>query len=389
MSTSSATRSGNTASLDPDVLAALEREQSFLLRSLDDLDAEFQAGDLDEHDHNNLTDDYTRRLAEVTRSIDEQRTAFEAVDTRLSAKQRWLTIGVVVVLAVIAGMLLARASGFRSPTGALSGDIRQSSSGLLSEADTLTREGRLPEAIEIYTEVLDVAPGNVEALTYRGWLTARTGDEAAGLVDLTEAVAVDPDYPDARVFSAILLDNSQRFDDAAEQLTAFDALDPPDVMQQLVTNFSLRESVAAGQIKQRFEPGQQVDLSEIAATPDTVARAGALLSQLGDVVLAQATFDAVLGEDPDQVIALVGKGQLARDAGLFELSPEIAMDALASLDRAVELAPNEPAVRLYRADARAAQGDPDGARSDLAEVDPATLSPDLSALYEVLTAELG
>ena len=64
-------------SLDPDVLAALERERDFLLRSLDDLDAERAAGDLDTSDHAALADDYTRRLAEVARSIDEERTAFD------------------------------------------------------------------------------------------------------------------------------------------------------------------------------------------------------------------------------------------------------------------------------------------------------------------------
>jgi tetratricopeptide (TPR) repeat protein len=381
-------KTGQGPSLDPDVLAELERERSFLLRSLDDLDAEFEAGDLDENDYEGLSDDYTRRLAGVARSIEQERNAFEQVDNKLSNKQRIITVIAVAVVAILAGVLLARASGFRSPADSATGDIRQSSSGLLSEADTLTREGRWPEAIVVYNEVLQVAPGNVEALTYRGWLTSRVGDNAGGLIDLAEAVSVDPTYPDARVFSAILFNGEERFDEAAEQLETLDSLDTPDEMLGLISASNLRASVAAGQIKERFDPGQQVDLSQITATLDDAARAGALLSQLGDFLLAQAIFDAVLNEDPQQIIALVGKGQLGRDPGLFAESPEIAANALGALDDAVELAPNEPVIRLYRADARAAQGDAEGARVDLLVVDRDSLSADLQALYDRLTEAL-
>lgn len=380
-------------SLDPDVLAALERERDFLLRSLDDLDAERAAGDLDTSDHAALADDYTRRLAEVARSIDEERTAFDQVDTKLDTRQRVFTVIGIVVLAVLAGVLLGEASGFRSPDDSVTGDIRQSSAGLLAEADTLTREQRWPEALEVYDEVLDVAPGNVEALTYRGWLTARLGDDETALLDLSEAVAVDPTYPDARVFSAIVLDNQLRFTEAAAELAAFDSVDPPEAMLMLVEQFDLRVSVAAGQINQVFsplEPGETVDLSQIDASLDVIARAGARLSQLGDIVLAQATFSAVLAEDPEQLIALVGKGQLARQAEITDLNPELASEAMQALNEAVRLATSqdEPVIRLYRADARLAQGDDDGALEDLEAVDRDVLSPDLQALYDQLARSL-
>jgi len=378
----------SAASLNPDLLAELEREREFLLRSLDDLDAEHDAGDLDETDHMGLSDDYTRRLAEVSRAIDQERVAFAAVENRLSTRQRVITIAVVLVVAILAGLLLARASGFRNPNDTVSGDIRQSSAGLLAEAETLTFEGDWPEAILIYDEVLDISPANVEALTYRGWLTARLGENEAGLVDISEAVAVDPDYPDARVFSAIVLDDLQRFGEAAEQIQAFDQLDPPDEMLFLVESFNLRANVTAGQITQTFTPGEPIDLDQITGTLDDVARAGAVLSQVGEVVLAQRAFDAVLAEDPEQIIALVGKGQLARDVSLFEIEPQIAADALAALDDAVRLAPDEPVIRLYRADARVVQRNPDGARSDLQAVDRDALSPDLQALYDSLEAML-
>jgi len=379
------------ASLDPDALAELEREREFLLRSLDDLDAEYHAGDMDEVDYAGLNDDYTRRLAEVARSIESEQTAFAQLDNKLSGKQRTVTIIAITAVAIVAGLLLARASGFRSPADSVTGDIRQSSTGLLAEADTLTREGEWPEAIEVYNEVLDVSPGNAEALTYRGWLTARLGDNESGLLDLVEAVQVDPELPDARVFAAIVYDDLQQFEQAAEQLAVLDTLDTPDEMLGLIQASNLRASITAGQIKQKFdpiEPGDVVDLSQVVGTLDDVALGGALLSQLDDLLLSQATFDAVLAQDPEQVVALVGKGQLARRPGIVEASPEIAADSLQKLDDAVRLAPDVPVIRLYRADARAIQQDLDGARTDLLAVDRDELSPDLQLVYDELEASL-
>ena len=204
---------------------------------------------------------------------------------------------------------------------------------------------------------------------------------------------MDPEYPDARVFSAILLDDEQRFIEAAAQLAVFDSIDPPEEMLALVEQFDLRVSIAAGQIKQIFdplEPGETVDLSGIGGSLEDVARAGALLSQLGDIVLAQATFDAVLANDPQQLVALVGKGQLARQLSKAE-HPEIVARSMQALDDAVLLASpdEEPVIRLYRSDAWAAQGDFDAALEDLQVVDRDALSPDLQALYDQLAAVLG
>ena len=48
--------------LDLDELARLEEERKFLLRSLDDLEREHDAGDMDEADYQTLKDDYTEML---------------------------------------------------------------------------------------------------------------------------------------------------------------------------------------------------------------------------------------------------------------------------------------------------------------------------------------
>lgn len=375
--------------LDPDALAELEQEQAFLLTSLEDLDAELAAGDLDHEDHAQLDDDYTRRLAEVTRAIEERRQAFADADTRLNGRQRFLTIVGVLILAVVAGVLLARASGFRSPTDSVTGDIRQSSTGLLAEADTLTREGRWPEAVVIYDEVLDVSPANTEALTYRGWLTAQLGDPDAGLEDIDEAIAIDPAYPDARVFRAILLDGRQRFDEAAEELAVLDGLDAPDEILDLVDGFGLRASVVGGQIVERFgAQGTVIDLGEIDAPVDDVVAAAVVLLDL-DPELSLRVFTAVLEVDPDNFTSLVASGNLQTNPAIVAADPEVAALGLEKLDRALELQPEANQVRLSRASARASLGDVDGAASDLALVDVTALPPELTGVYDALIAEFG
>lgn len=375
--------------LDPDALAELEREQAFLLRSLDDLDAEREAADLDDHDYAELSDDYTRRLAEVTRALEENRSAYAELDTKLNRGQRVLTIAGIVIVAVLAGVLLGRASGFRSPNDSLSGDIRQSSTGLLSEADVLTREGRWEEAIGVYDEVLDLSPANAEALTYRGWLTNRLG-EGDGLGDLDEAVAVAPDYPDARVFRAIVLDDQQRFSEAAADLAVFDTLDPPAEIVGIVEGSNLRASIAAGQLVQGFgaAPGE-IDLDEINAPLDDVVGAGAILLEVGDTTLALRVFDAVLGEDPDNIQALVATGNLQTQPEIIAVSEATGQIGLSRLDAAVELVPGDPQVRLVRARARADLSDPDGARSDLVMIERDSLPEALQPLYDELAGRLG
>lgn len=376
------------SALDPDAVAELEREQAFLLRSLDDLDAERDASDLDEHDHAQLNDDYTRRLAEVTRALDENRAAYAALDTKLNRSQRILTVAFVVIVAVIAGVLLGRASGFRSPNDSLSGDIRQSSTGLLSEADVLTREGRWEEAIEVYDEVLDLSPANAEALTYRGWLSNRLG-ESNGLDDLDEAVAVAPDYPDARVFRAIVLDDEQRFADAAADLAVFDTLDPPPEILGIVEASNLRASIAAGQIVQRFgATPDEIDLAEIDAPLDDVVAGGAILLEIGDTSLALRVFDAVLSEEPDNIQALVATGNLQTRPEIIAVSEETGRVGLARLDAAVDLLPDDPQVRLVRARARIDLDDPDGARADLLVIDRDLLPEALLPLYDDLSDRL-
>jgi hypothetical protein len=232
--------------VDPDRLAELEEERRFLLRSLTDLEHEREAGDLDDHDYTELKDGYTARAAAVLREIDQGHATLSARPPRRWGRTLLIAAGVVVV-AIAAGLAVARWSGQRLPSDSSSGDIAESVNTLLIEARGLqTTDPR--GAIEKYDEVLKVQPDNAEALTYRGWMLVTVGSAAVergvtggdqlvarGEAGIDQAMAVAPDYADAACFKAIT--RFRFYGDAAGAKPAVDrcvAANPPQVVLGLV-----------------------------------------------------------------------------------------------------------------------------------------------------------
>ena len=373
------------ARLDPDRLAELESERDFLLRSLDDLDAEHGVGDLDDVDHDELRDDYTRRAAEVIRAIDEEREAFAAAPTGMSTSQRVMSFVAVVTIAAVAGVLLARAIGFRSPSGELTGGIRQTTAGLLAEADTLTREGRWGEAIDVYDDVLEQSPANLEALTYSGWVTWSQFGDPSGIERILDAQAVDPTYPDALVFGALAARGEGDFEAAAASIAKLDELDelPPQI-EQLVVSANLRAEVAAGALaEQAADSG--VDVAATGLDLNLAAQGAAILDSQGQLTIALEAFSQVLDQDPENRVALIGLGRrLGATPDIAVQSPASAAEGLALLDRAVGLDADDAEARLWRGIARGTQGDTQGARADLDVLRAVDLGPNFAPLLAEL-----
>src|SRR5205823_14476609 len=104
----------------------LDPEREFLLRSLDDLEVERAAGDIDEKDYLELRDAYTARAAEVMRAIDETRHVIDDEErpVRRRRMQRAVAAATLVVLvAVGAGALVASMAGERTPGQQVSGSV--------------------------------------------------------------------------------------------------------------------------------------------------------------------------------------------------------------------------------------------------------------------------
>jgi cytochrome c-type biogenesis protein CcmH/NrfG len=231
--------------LDPDSLAVLEEQRSFLRRSLVDLELEHDAGDLDADDYQTLRHDYEKRLASVDRTIDEGKAEFAATRAPRRRGRTALIVTLVLLFAIVCGFGVARSAGRRDVNGTITGDINETA----RERNTncLNLAPKNPQgAIGCYTDVLKDAPNNVEALTYRGWIRILNQD-TSGLSDLRQAVMTDSTYPDVHAFLAIVLFQTGCVSDAAAELARLDALHPSPLIQQQIDSFGLRDQIKQAQ----------------------------------------------------------------------------------------------------------------------------------------------
>jgi tetratricopeptide (TPR) repeat protein len=201
---------------------AMEAERDFLLRSLDDLDAELLAGNIDPDTYRQLHDDYTARAAEVVRTLDTGRARDKRDPTvaRRSPALRVITAGGIVVFCVLAAFLLARAAGERRPGQTITGNDSaapaptldpNSYDARISSARTLMKNRDYPGALKAFTSASEADPQQPEPYAYRGWIaalvarqvedaTARSALVERALNDFDHAIALSPRYVDVYFF---------------------------------------------------------------------------------------------------------------------------------------------------------------------------------------------
>ena len=252
---------------DPDVLIALEEERDFLLRSLQDLEREHSAGDVDDADYEELKDDYTARAAAAIRAVEDRNATVKALRPQRDWKRTAVALVVVGFVAVGAGWVVFRNAGTRAPGQGLTGEARQDSANLILQAQGLTGQAQaslkagdsakalkqFENAVQAYDKALQLSPTNVEAMTYRGWVMhtiALSSEPSVGAQFdvkarqyLNDAIATDPTYSDARVFRAILERNAGEWAAAKIDLDAIDMNAIPLYMTQMVNG--VKDDVAA------------------------------------------------------------------------------------------------------------------------------------------------
>ncbi|HIG25783.1 MAG TPA: hypothetical protein EYG34_03580 [Acidimicrobiia bacterium] len=254
----------------------------------------------------------------------------------------------IAVLALGAGLLVAQTSGSRGAGETGSGEIRSSTRTLLAQAGVAAPQ----EAIDLYTEVLELQPSNVEALTYRGWALWRSGGQVLARLDVNAAVEFDPAYPDARVFRASMLFADGESAAAADDLMVLDTLAAPPIVDDLLAASHLRERIAAD------------------------------LAAQGELLAALTLLDSGIEVTGQPAPLLAERGWLL--AVTFE--PDLLGLALEALDEALALDPEHPNALAYRALVRSVLlDDAEGAAVDAAAF--ATLTDPPEALVELLIAE--
>lgn len=246
--------------------AALRGERDLLLASLEDLEREHLAGDVDDADYASLRADYVARAAEALRALQAADPADPADPADAPAgpvdpSGRWrelrrllgrsrsrLVLGLVAALCALGLVTIAAAhlAGVRLPGQFASGSLTVPTASRvrqqLAQASVLGSTGHQAEAVVLYGQILLEVPNQPEALTYRGWLMRLAGVAdhqlsavRAGDAQLARAVKVAPRYPDARALDgmALLLDDGQ-VHLAVRQFDAFLADHPSHQLVQLL-----------------------------------------------------------------------------------------------------------------------------------------------------------
>ena len=360
--------------------ASLIEERDFLLRSLDDLEREFEAGDIDEHDYHALRDDYTVRAAAVLRSLDARRAPARQATGPKGRVIVW-TVG-VVILAVIAGIAVAFTSGRRDADSTATGDPARGVAENIARAEQLMGEDNLGEAIAAYTKALEAQPSNARALTYRGWLYFQTDDLTRAWADLDAAVKSDPSFPDAHVFRSIMYAQGKNWADADVEYKAIDIAKAPRDVAELLAVFRLHERILAALVGPKLLVASPPSLTASGFSAEEVRLAADQMAEDARVADALRLLEILLVANPNDAKALATRGwingrlgQQLIDAGKPTEGQQGLAGARRYLDSSVQLDPAYLPARVYRAFVALAQNLPKDADADLKVYETASVQP--------------
>lgn len=253
-------------SADPRARSSQE-ERAFLLRSLEDLEAERAAGGIDDETYQRLHADYTARAAALLRAEHGEDAPLPNAPPR-STGRRVAVVGGIVVFAAIAAVVLAFALGARLPGQTITGGTGEDQvsdtereralesvvaanpddpSAHLALARFRMSAGDGSGALTEFQAAAGLDPSNPEPFAYSGWLVRLQGYPEEGLQLLDKAIEVDADYADARFFRAfILLRDLKRPAAAVPDLQQYLVLEPESPLADQVRNL-LAEAVTATQ----------------------------------------------------------------------------------------------------------------------------------------------
>jgi tetratricopeptide (TPR) repeat protein len=230
--------------VNPDELAELEEQRSFLRRSLDDLERELAAGDIDAGDAATLRHDYAERLARLDTAIDSGHVELVRSAPAPRRGRTLIGVAVVVVLALGAGLGAAFALGSREPGETATGAIRETSADELQRAQNLANEGKALEALKLYDKILERDPKNVGALLGRGLTLVQVSlatDDPSFASDgqrfIERALEIEPDDAVLRFYLAMALRAQDKLDEARTAVDRALAANPPEELRPQMEQF--------------------------------------------------------------------------------------------------------------------------------------------------------
>ena len=231
----------------------LNDQREFLLRSIDDAEREYDAGDLAKADFDVLIVRDRTRLAEVEAELaalgpERSEGAIPMAEPDVAPVRRrysnWRRAGILVACLFIATgaiILVDHALNPAAPGQPSSGSTPESKTELiaaqLAEAVILSNDGEGVPALQLYQKVLAEDPGDPVALAASGWLEWNYGNAArsgavmrSGRSAEQKAIRLAPTYYAGHLFlGLIILNQDHDATGAIGQFTKFLADSPPTV----------------------------------------------------------------------------------------------------------------------------------------------------------------
>jgi cytochrome c-type biogenesis protein CcmH/NrfG len=266
----SASREAVQATVASAERSEIEDRMQAALRSLEEIEADFESGNLSESDYAGLRARYQAEVADLEQQLGEIATpsiaaerSERAVAGGKSGKSSALgwAAGVVAFVA-LAWLVMSQALSPRTEDGSITGSIPGQSMGasgaaagvpvaevdpqelaaleaVIAENPTdvealvglghlYLRMGRNDELADVTQRALALEPENPEALTHMGMLLFSMQHPEGVMPSFDRALAADPDFPEALQFKGMVAFMRQDFPTAVEAWDRYVAVVPPE-----------------------------------------------------------------------------------------------------------------------------------------------------------------
>jgi cytochrome c-type biogenesis protein CcmH/NrfG len=241
----------------------LEEERDFLLKSLDDLDRELTAGNIDPDSYRTLHDDYTARASAIIRTLADGEERETPREPNLPRVMKIVTAMAIVIFCVLIAIAITHSSGQRRPGQTATGNNQVSNTvnantyeAHIAKARTALNDGNLSTAVQEYSAAAQLDATQAEPLAYRGWISAlaarqtstpniKSQLEANAAKDLDQAIRVNKKYAPAYVFKGLFLVQEGKQAQAIPDFQTYLTLAPSDDPMRSLVLSALRDAVNA------------------------------------------------------------------------------------------------------------------------------------------------
>lgn len=239
---------------------------------------------------------------------------------------------------------MKNASGLRPPQKGRSPEER------LSQALEFHRAGRLPEAAQVYGQILADDPDHVDALHLLGVAAMQSGDAEGAVSLIDRALVLKPDFADAYSNKSSALMELGRFEDALSACDTALRYAPANAVAWFNAGNALSRLGRPDDAVVRFAKALEIRPDFIEARNNM----GAELVDLGRTEDALVCLNKTVQDDPTHVRAYVNLANAHSQAGDRK-------QAVASLERAVSIDPGHAKARVNLSNLLLAEGNVSGA----------------------------